>query len=161
MGYCYYFHHIRITQRKKEEKSSDIWEPEKSYNWEPEKPSIKEMIEERQEKARRKKEEETRQRQLESFCSYSDGVSREQFEEIVKKAEKIIRKRHISLEINGSYVNGTVESTTGLSTWDFWLNFNDQGHLTGYYYLYSDNDDSRIPEVIGDYIQQQVKELLN
>ena len=47
-------------------------------------------------------------------------------------------------------VYGTVRTQSGLSEWDFKVDFNDYGHITGKYWLSSDNDDSNIPGHVAD-----------
>ena len=90
-------------------------------------------------------------------CTFSDGISREQFEEIVKKSGKHI-KRIANLSVDGTTVYGTVRAQSGLSEWNFRIDFNDYGHLTGEYWLFSDNDDSNIPKRVADNINLMVKE---
>lgn len=116
------------------------------------------ILRERQEEERRAKARKELERQLASFCKYADGVSKEQFDEIIRSAEKIVRRRRISLTVNRSVVVGTVESASGLSTWQFSLDFNDNGHMTGQVRIRSENDDSKIPFVIAKHISEQIRE---
>ena len=82
-------------------------------------------------------------------CGFTDGISREQFELIAKEAGRHI-KRLIKLSVDGPVVYGTVRTQSGLSEWDFKVDFNDYGHITGKYWLSSDNDDSNIPGHVAD-----------
>jgi len=45
-----------------------------------------------------------------------------------------------------------------LSEWNFKVDFNDYGHLTGQYWLTSDNDDSNIPSHVADNISSMIRE---
>ncbi len=58
--------------------------------------------------------------------------------------------------LDGPVVYGVVQSQSGISEWNFKLDFNDYGHITGTYWLSSDNDDSNIPERFGDLIRSAI-----
>lgn len=77
--------------------------------------------------------------------SYDDGVSEKEFEQIVLKAKKGI-PRIKSATISGLVVSIEVKSQSGISIWDATIDFNDFGHLTGWHKIWSENDDSNIPE---------------
>lgn len=88
-------------------------------------------------------------------CEFSDGLSRDEFEEIaVKVCKKIKRVKKATVE--GPFVYGEVESKSGLSTWSFCVDFNDYGHITGKFWITSQNDDSNIPNHIGELISQTI-----
>lgn len=106
--------------------------------------------EEREARAREEKRKNTP-------CKFNDGVSQAEFNEIVKMSGKRI-KRLTSLISHGPIVYGMVESQSGLSEWAFEIDFNDYGHITGKYWITTDNDDSKIPECVADRIK---KVLLN
>lgn len=110
-------------------------------------------------KGRRDAEEraEEERRRVSTPCSFSDGISSEQFEEIVRKSGRHI-KRLTQLTVSGSTVYGTVRAQSGLSEWDFKVDFNDYGHLTGRYWLSSDNDDSNIPGHVAENISTMIHE---
>lgn len=88
-------------------------------------------------------------------CRFVDGFSEYEFEQMVKKAGKNIR-RLSEISVDGPIVYGVVQSQSGISEWNFKLDFNDYGHITGTYWLSSDNDDSNIPERFGDLIQSAI-----
>ena len=90
---------------------------------------------------RRKLEEERRS----TPPSYDDGVSEAEFEQIVLKAKKGI-PRIKSASIDGFVVGIEVKSQSGISIWEATIDFNDFGHLTGWHKIWSENDDSNIPE---------------
>ena len=101
-----------------------------------------------------KKEEE--ERRINSWNGFNDNISEYDFIEIVERAKKGI-KRLKKLYIDGTIVHGTVRTQSGLSEWHFQIDFNDYGHLTGTYWLSSDNDDSTIPEYVADIISSSIK----
>lgn len=98
-----------------------------------------------------RREEDKRRRN--TPCYFLDGFSQEDFEKIAYKSGKHI-KRLIKTRVEGPVVYGTVRAQSGLSEWDFRVDFNDYGHITGKYWLYSDNDDSNIPEHFADNIKE-------
>lgn len=91
-----------------------------------------------------------------TICEFEDGISQDDFERIVRRTCKKI-KRVSSVNINGPVIKGTVRTSSGISEWGFTIDFNDYGHITGKYWLSSENDDSSIPEIIAD----NICELLN
>lgn len=104
--------------------------------------------EEREARAREEKRKNTP-------CKFNDGVSQAEFTEIVKMSGKRI-KRLTSLISHGPIVYGMVESQSGLSEWSFEIDFNDYGHITGEYWITTDNDDSKIPERVADRIKKAI-----
>lgn len=105
-----------------------------------------------------KEEREAREREEKrknTPCKFNDGLSQAEFNEIVKKSGKRI-KRLTYLTSQGPIVYGRVESQSGLSEWSFKIDFNDYGHVTGEYWITSDNDDSKIPECVADRIQMAI-----
>ncbi len=102
---------------------------------------------------KRKQKENERRRQTK--CSFEDGISEEEFKRIVHKIGKKIRRIE-NLYTEGPVIYGTVESQSGASSWDFEIDFNDYGHITGEYWASSDNNDSNIPWHLGDQIQNAI-----
>ena len=116
--------------------------------------SIPGMIAEQcEEMERRRKLEEERRA---TPPSYDDGVSEEEFEQIVLKAKKGI-PRIKSAIISGFVVNIEVKSQSGISIWEATIDFNDFGHLTGWHRIWSDNDDSNIPEAFAREVLEGVR----
>lgn len=74
---------------------------------------------------------------------------------IVKRSGRHI-KRLTDLSINGPVVYGTVRTNSGLSEWDFKLDFNDYGHITGRYWLIYGNEDSSIPIKVAEKISSMI-----
>jgi nitrate reductase NapE component len=91
--------------------------------------------------------------------SYSYGISRELFEAIVMKSKRRI-KRLRNVSVNGTTVYGTVISQKGITEWNFQIDFNDCGHITGNYLLTSENGDSNIPERFANRISTIIQEHL-
>ena len=111
------------------------------------------IAEQCEEMERRRKLEEQRRA---TPPSYDDGVSEEEFEQIVLKAKKGI-PRIKSAIISGFVVNIEVKSQSGISIWEATIDFNDFGHLTGWHRIWSDNDDSNIPEAFAREVLEGVR----
>lgn len=103
---------------------------------------------------------EEEQRRRNSPCHFNDGISENDFRDIAMKAKKKIR-RIKEYSVDGPIVRGTVRSNSGISSWDFRIDFNDYGHITGKYWLTSENYDSGIPTAIADNICVGIREFLN
>lgn len=108
-------------------------------------------------KANRKEKEALaeEQRRKNKPCYFNDGFSEEEFKTIVKRASKDI-KRLSNLYTNGPVIYGTVRSQSGISEWNFKIDFNDYGHINGTYWLSSDNDDSTIPDHVAKNICSEI-----
>ena len=89
-----------------------------------------------------------------TYCTFSDGISLQDFEQLAFLAAKQVKKRHIDVYVNGPVVIGTVQSQSGLSSWSFSIDFNDYGHITGAYWLSSENTDSPIPKHIAESMRE-------
>ena len=87
--------------------------------------------------------------------NFEDGISEEKFTEIAKKQQDKI-KRLIEVTVKGPVVHGVVESQSGISDWLFKVDFNDYGHITGSYWIYSDNNDSSIPKRVAENISDEI-----
>ena len=88
-------------------------------------------------------------------CYFSDGIRYIDFEQIVKKNAKLI-KRIIRVEVHQTDVIGTAISQSGLSDWRFLIDFNDYGHLTGRYWTSTDNLDSNIEQILAKRISEEI-----
>ena len=105
---------------------------------------------------RAKEREEEDKRRRETPCRFNNGISREQFAFIVRKSTKKLR-RLSSLEIDGPIIYGTVRSNSGLSEWDFKIDFNDYGNITGNYWIKTENYDSSVPYHIAKNIKSMIE----
>ena len=65
-----------------------------------------------------------------------------------------------SFSVYGAVVYATVESQTGLSDWEFNVDFNNWGHIDGTYWTRSDNNDSPIPKHYGKTLSRKVCDYL-
>ena len=119
----------------------------------------------REETYQRRKEEERRQqeekekRRHNTPCFFNNGITQEEFYDIVQSSRKHI-KRLVSLTSEGPIVYGAIRSQSGISVWEFTLDFNDFGQITGSYWKSSENYDSDIPQYIADNIQGAIQDLL-
>lgn len=84
-------------------------------------------------------------------CFFDDGLSLEAFKKMAKRARRKI-KRIKFISVNDGIIYCNVESQTGYSYWNFSVDFNDWGHITGTYWIKTDNDDSSIPNHYGQMI---------
>ena len=95
------------------------------------------------------------QRRTNTICTFEDGIAKASFERLVKNTAKSI-KRISSITVDGPIVYGVVQSQSGISEWNFKIDYNDYGHITGRYWLSSDNDDSNIPSRLADMISSAI-----
>lgn len=93
-------------------------------------------------------------------CAFDEGVSYERFQELAQEAVDGIKGRRIEITVKGPRIEGLVWSNTNLSTWRFTADFNDYGHITGQYWLCSENDQSVIPESIAKAVSFQIDKIL-
>lgn len=100
-----------------------------------------------------------KRRQNTPFC-YPDYLTQEQFEEIAKVSIKPMRKKFSSYGVVDGKFYGTIISQSGISEWDFVVDFNDFGRLTGEYWLQSENHDSTIPRRVAETIRYAICEIL-
>lgn len=105
-----------------------------------------------EEEAERRVEEERRRN---TPCRFVDGISESEFKKIVYKAGKRIR-RITDISIDGAIVSCTYDSQSGLTEWEFTIDFNDYGHITGEYWLWCENDDSSVPDTMADHISDMI-----
>ena len=115
---------------------------------------IKNYMDHVEEENRRKVENEKRRKN--SVCTFDGEISEVEFRAMVKRAIRGIKRINI-LCVEGPIINGTVRSCSGLSDWNFQIDFNDYGNLTGKYWIVSQNHDSEIPSVIAERIVKQIQ----
>ncbi len=80
-------------------------------------------------------------------CSFDMGVSEQEFRIIAEKELKRIKRINKGW-VDGHVVFAIVESNSGISDWKFSIDYNDYGHVTGRYWIISDNKNSKIPESV-------------
>ena len=95
------------------------------------------------------------QRRRDTPCLFNDGITREEFSEAVDEAAKPL-KRLQSYIVVETTVHGTVISQSGQSEWTFSVDFNDYGHISGKYWIRTENNDSNLPECFAKNIQSNI-----
>lgn len=102
---------------------------------------------------------EEEERRKNTVCKFDDEIlSQKEFENIVIQNCKRI-KRINNITVNGPIINGTVRSQSGISSWEFTIDFNDYGKITGRYWIFSNNKDSVIPTAIANMVKEHIEEL--
>ena len=89
-------------------------------------------------------------------CLFDGPISEEEFQAVVRSAAKSIRRLKI-LEIDGPVVKCSVRSASGITTWEFSLDFNDYGNITGECWMETDNEESTIPSVLKEQIRDELE----
>lgn len=100
-----------------------------------------------------KKAEEERRKN--TPCTFENGVTQEEFNIIVQKACKSV-KRVSGFTVEGPVIQGVVRSQSGISEWTFTIDFNDYGNITGKYWITNENADSKIPSIISERIKESI-----
>lgn len=92
-------------------------------------------------------------------CFFCDGLTQKNFDTMAHQvATQVTRIK--SIRVEHAVVYGTVESQTGLTEWGFKADFNNWGHVTGAYWLSTENDDSAIPEFFGKSLSSLIRDYL-
>lgn len=99
--------------------------------------------------------QETRRR-INSPPCFDDGVTELEFAEIAVTAARSL-PRLKNVHVTGMTAVIDVGSNSGLSTWLARVDFNDYGHLTGNYWLETDNTESVIPELFAKSMQTAIR----
>ena len=99
--------------------------------------------------------QETQRRKNSPLC-FDDGLTQNEFIEIARDVAKRT-PRVGDVVITGMTVSLYVRSNSGLTTWTAEVDFNDYGHLTGAYWLGTENSDSLIPEHFANAVQAQIR----
>ena len=92
-------------------------------------------------------------------CRFNDGISQQEFETMALKIGRRI-KRITDIWIYGATVYCTVESQRHISEWNFSVDFNNWGHVTGVFWTETENHDSIIPHNYGMELSRWIKEVL-
>jgi len=96
------------------------------------------------------------QRRVGSPLSFDDGITEQEFARIAETAARGLPRLE-SVHVDGMTCAVRVRSNSGLSTWTARVDFNDYGHLTGTYWLKTENADSIIPEHLAKVIQAEIR----
>ncbi len=105
-----------------------------------------------------KNAQETKRRK-ESPLRWDEGIGQSEFKEMATLAAKRTPRLTI-VEVAGMTVTVQVRSSSGLSTWWAEVDFNDYGHLTGTYWIRTDNSDSLIPNRFAEALEAQIQSRL-
>ena len=107
---------------------------------------------------RNKREEREREERKSNEVEYDDILTEEIFEEIVDNCARKI-KRISYWEVNNGEITVTVKSQSGITKWDFEVDFNDYGEITGAYWITSENDDSEIPNTFAEMVRECIVQI--
>ena len=102
---------------------------------------------------------EENKRRMNMLCSFDGPISYDEFQSVVHSTARTIRRLKV-MGIDGPIVRCSVRSSCGLSTWEFTLDFNDYGDITGKCWTSSDNEESTIPSVFAKRIQEELSSYL-
>lgn len=104
--------------------------------------------------AKRQAEEE--QRRKNSPLVFDPRLGYQDFQDLVGEIAKTT-PRLLGFRISGLVVSLEVRSNSGLTTWSATTDFNDYGHLTGRYWLTTDNTQSPIPQFFAHAVQAEIQ----
>lgn len=102
-----------------------------------------------------KNAQETSRRRNSPLC-FDDGVTQSEFIEIAREIARRTPRVH-DVSVTRMTATLSVRSSSGLTDWTADVDFNDYGHLTGTYWLESENTDSLIPKHFGDAVQREIE----
>ena len=94
------------------------------------------------------------------YCFIDNEIKYEDFEALAQTAARRT-KRVRSVSVQGARVFATVESQSKLTDWNFEVDFNNWGHVTGRYWMDSENNDSAIPEYYANTLSSLIKTFLS
>ncbi len=103
---------------------------------------------------KRRAEEEERRRN--SPLVFDDRLSYQDFQDLIGEIAKKT-PRLLDVSITGLVVFLEVRSNSGLTTWTASIDFNDFGHLTGRFWLNTDNTQSPIPKFLANAVQAEIQ----
>lgn len=103
-----------------------------------------------------KRQAEEEQRRKNSPFVFDPRLGYQDFQYLVGEIAKTT-PRLVGVRIGGLVVFLEVRSNSGLSTWSARIDFNDYGHITGQYWLSSDNSQSPIPKFFADSLRVEIQ----
>ena len=89
-------------------------------------------------------------------CSFNEGITQSDLLCFAEHAASEIHNKEISVSVDGPIIQGVVVSQSRLTKWLFVSDYNDYGHITGKYWLWSENEDSKIPGVVAESVKAQI-----
>ncbi len=97
---------------------------------------------------------ETKRRKESPLC-FDEGITQGEF--VVMASDAAKRTPRIKdVAVSGMTVTLRVRSNSGLSTWGAEVDFNDYGHLTGTYWINTENSDSIVPKHFAEGLKEQI-----
>lgn len=103
-----------------------------------------------------KRQAEEEQRRKNSPLVFDPRLGYQDFQNLVGEIAKTT-PRLVGIRISGLVVVLEVRSNSGLTTWSARIDYNDYGHLTGRYWLTSDNTQSPIPRFFADAVRAEIQ----
>ena len=94
-------------------------------------------------------------------CLFDNKITSEEFEQVVKLEMQKYEARIDEFVVSQAGVYGVVRSNTGHSKWFFTIDFNDNGSLTGRYWILTTNSQSELPQKLAAGISNRVLEMLS
>lgn len=88
--------------------------------------------------------------------SFDDGISQLEFASIVKEAAHRT-PRVIAAKVEGMTAKIHYKSISGLTEWHAEVNFNDDGHLTGSYWISAEDPDSKVLSHFAREVRTQIE----
>jgi len=93
-------------------------------------------------------------------CVYDVKLTEEDFRNLAIDVAKSIKR--LTVKVENHFVFGTVKTNSGISEWNFRLDFNDYGKISGQYWIsFVNNPESDIPKVYGDRLKGEIIKILN
>ena len=91
---------------------------------------------------------------------FPENMTDSEFSNIAIRIAKPIKR--LTVSVDDQFVLGTVRTTSGINTWNFTIDFNDYGTLTGSYWMrHVENTDSQIPYNYAKQLSSAIVEYLN
>ena len=89
-------------------------------------------------------------------CRFTSELTRDDFKEIAISVAKPIKRLKVTVE--NEFIIGEVRTTSGINTWEFKLDFNDYGKITGkYWFRNRGNTDSQIPDSYAKQLKNSIE----
>ena len=86
---------------------------------------------------------------------FQENFTIEDFKKVAIQIAKPIKRLYVYVE--NQYVIGEVKTVSGINSWKFKLDFNDNGVITGkYWFSYCDNTDSDIPNMYAEKLSSTI-----
>ncbi len=93
-------------------------------------------------------------------CSFELPITKSIFESLVLKVSESYNR--LTVNICDTTIHGTIRSVSGISFWNFSVDFNDFGIITGNYFaLECDNNESKIPATFCEELKKEITQYIN